>query len=337
MKEGIELAKDVLMQSRSKSALPIELFYGDDRGQGEDGIVALKSLIATYHVGALTGVVNSSVALALAPLLDEHKLVLVSGGASSPQLSGYSRFFFRTCPSDLEQARTMARFARGSLGLSRIAILYPNNAYGLGLREPFREAFVMLGGTIAAEDTFLSGATDFASQFAAIKQSKPDAVYLIGDPKEIGRCVQHARHLGLHWRFLSVSSFTEPEVLSIAGTDADGVISTDTRFDPDSPYPATRRFVELFKLQHSGRVPGALAATGFDALTVLVTALDEAKGEMSRVPDLLKAIHGLDGRDFEGAAGPIRFDENGDVRRPVRLTEVRNGVLVPSVPREPVK
>jgi branched-chain amino acid transport system substrate-binding protein len=320
MKDGIELGREMLER---RSTLPIEVFYRDDEGQAQEGIAAARDLIATHHVCALTGVVNSSVALALLPVIEEQKLTLVSGGASSPQLSGSSRFFFRTWPSDLEEARSMARYARGKRNWSKIAILYINNGYGVGLREPFRVAFENLGGKIVAEDSFLQGTTKFASQLDAIGRAKPEAVYLIGNPREMANCVKEAKESGRQWQFLSVSGFREPEVIWIAGAAAEGVILTDVSFDPKSKDADTKKFIEGFWAKYH-REPQMLAATGYDALRVLVRALDDAQGDRRRVPEKLRALH-----NFPGATGPISFDEKGDVRKPVRLTEVRNRQFVP--------
>jgi branched-chain amino acid transport system substrate-binding protein len=221
----------------------------------------------------------------------------------------------------------MARYAFGELCLTKIAILYINNGYGLGLREPFRRAFEMLGGKIVAEDSFLQGTNDFGVQFKAISRSEPQAVYLVGDPAEMARCVQQARDAGKTWKFLSVGSFDDPKMRAIA--EREKIIITNANVDLSSPISTTSAFVAAFRKRY-GRYPEPLAATGYDALTALVKALDNSRGDRNRVPDELKALHA-----YDGVAGVIRFDERGDVTRSVRVGGFEKAVFVPLKPRVP--
>jgi len=322
MKEGIDLAFEYLSKSRSSQAAPIELRYEDDRGQPRDGLAAAQKLISVDHVFALIGVANSSVALAIIPVIDRQKIVFISGGASSPKLSGSSRFFFRTWPSDVVEAHIMARYAHDRLKVKDVAILYINNDYGFGLRIPFRQEFEKLGGRVVAEETFQQEATDFRTQLVSVRNARPDAVYLAGNPREMARCLKQARELGLKMQFLSISGLVEPEVIRIAGKAAEGVLLTDASFDPSSPNAETQRFISLFR-QRYRKEPGMLAATGYDAMRVLIAAFDKVRSGGDLLAEEIRKI-----RDFPGAAGPISFDERGDVSRPVRITTVRDGQFV---------
>ncbi len=328
MKEGIDLAFEDIAgphSGRSKSSLRIVLREADDRGNPADGIAAANKLIVEERASALIGVVNSSVALALRSVIDEHKLTLISAGASSPQLSGSSKFFFRTCPSDLEEARAIARFAFGE-DISQIAILYVNNEYGLGLREPFRREFEALGGTIVAEDNFLPGTTTFQRQLKAIARSKPQAVYIVGDPKELGLCIREAKGAGGTWRFFSVSSFEEREAMESAADAAEGVVVASARFDPCAT-ERSREFTARFRRRFHHE-PESLAANGYDALTVLVRAVDKTNGNRGRIPEQLRSLRESPDADFQGVTGLIHFDEKGDVNRNVSLRIVEKGRLV---------
>jgi branched-chain amino acid transport system substrate-binding protein len=321
MKEGIDLARDQINRERGSTKPAIDLRYEDDRGLPRDGLAGAQKLIEADKVRALAGVANSSVALAIIPLVNSDRLLFVSGGASSPKLSGASKYFFRTWPSDLAEAIAMAQYAINRLSQSRIAILYINNEYGVGLRDPFKKEVEARGGSIVAEETFAQEATDFRTQLLAVERAHPQAIYLVGNPREMARCLKQASELGVKAHFLSTSAFVDNEVLRIAGSAATGVLFTDASFDPNSPYPETQRFISDFKAKYH-KDPGMLAVTGYDSLQVLVYALDQG-GDAEKEVAAIRSLHA-----FPGAAGPINFDANGDVSRPVRISTVAGGQFV---------
>lgn len=322
MKEGIELAFEQLARERPPTAASIGLATEDDRGAAATGVSATQKLLAADKIRGMVGIANSSVALAILPVLDAAKIVLVSGGASSPKLSGASPFFFRTWPSDVFEAIMMARYARDHLKIERLSILYINNEYGTGLREPFNKEFTRLKGKILAEEAFPQDSTDFRTQLLRAVRSKPQAIYLVGNPREIARCIKQARELSIKLPVLGTSAVRDPEVLKIAGEAATGVLFTDASFDSASENAETQRFIKAFKQKYN-KEPGMLAVTGYDALRVLVQAFDAVGTDGEAVAKYLRGL-----KEFAGAAGTIRFDENGDVHRPVRISTITGGAFV---------
>lgn len=321
MKEGIDLALDERNEKRGQGKLAVGLSYEDDRGSPRDGLSAIQKLADADQVKALLGVANSSVALAVIPVINERHILFVSGGASSPKLSGASRYFFRTWPSDLAEAVAMAHYIKDK-GTESVGLLYINNEYGVGLRDPFKSNFEQLGGKIASEQTFPQEATDFRGALLAIQKGAPQAIYLVGNPREMARCLKQAKDMGIKTAFFSTSAFRDPEVLKIAGTAADGVVFTDASFDPNSPYPETREFIRRFHSKY-GRDPGMLAVTGYDSFRVMTQALDQANNDNEAAAGIIRNM-----RSFPGAAGPISFNSDGDVSRPVRISTVADGQFV---------
>lgn len=74
----------------------------------------------------------------------------------------------------------MAEFARRSLELQKLAVLYINNDYGGGLRDIFSKQFASLGGTVICTESFDQGSTDMRTQLAKIRDTAPQRIYRIG-------------------------------------------------------------------------------------------------------------------------------------------------------------
>jgi len=321
LKEGYDLALNQINQTGGIKGKRLELIYGDDQGLPKEGISLLQKFITQDKIKILTGVANSSVALAMIPIVDQNKILFISSGASSPKLSGASKLFLRTWPSDIAEAIAMANFARDSLKYTKIAILYINNEYGIGLQQPYTKRFQELGGQVVSEESFEQDAVDFRAQLTKIKKLEYDAIYLAGNPREMARCIKQAKELGIQKQILGISTLKEKEVLDIAGAASEGVLFTDASYDPNSSNQATQKFVSSFEVKFSEQ-PGILAVTAYDAMMVIKKSVEECNCDLD-TENLAEFLRNMG--TYQGASGTISFDANGDVKRDVRITAIKNG------------
>lgn len=315
-KDGYDLALSQINSAGGVNGSKLVLTYEDDAGLPRQGVSALRKLLDVDRVSIITGVANSSVALAFIPIINERRVLFVSSGASSPKLTGASKYFFRTWPSDIAEALAMAKYAFGELEIRKLAILYINNEYGVGLSQPLADTFKTLGGTVLGSEAFEQGATDFRAALTKLESYRPQAIYLAGNPREMGRAIKQARELGIDTPFLSISTLNDREVFAITGPEAiEGTVITDASFDPRSDRPEDRRFMSDFRAMFN-KEPGILANTAYDALTIIAHAIEH---EQSTDPDRLAAyLHRME--DYAGVSGPISFSEGGDVNRPIRIS-----------------
>ncbi len=318
--DGYELAVEQINASGGVKGRPIRLIYGDDTGLPKEGVSVLRRMIDIDHIDALTGVANSSVALAYIPIITKEKLIFISSGASSPKLTGASKCFFRTWPSDIAEALAMAKYARAKLGISSVSCLYINNDYGIGLVEPFSKEFTSLGGRILGKESFEQNATDMRAQLTKIKQQNPETIYLAGNPREMARCITQARELGIPARFLSISTLNDKEVFTLVKKeDIEGTVITDASFDPNSTRPEAQAFVKAFREKFK-KEPGILANTAYDALMILAHAVAAMGTNADAIADYLHSM-----KTYPGVAGPISFTQGGDVNRPIRISTAKDG------------
>jgi branched-chain amino acid transport system substrate-binding protein len=319
-KDGYDLALERINSKGGVNGRKFELFYGDDTGLPKEGVSVLRKFIDVDRIDALTGVANSSVALAFIPIIDKEKILFISSGASSPKLTAASKYFFRTWPSDIAEAIAMAKYASEKLHTKSISCLYINNDYGIGLVDPFAKKFSELGGKVLSRDAFEQNATDLRAQLTKIKDQNPEAIYLAGNPREMARAITQARELGMNTRFLGISTLNDAEVFAtVKKEDIDGTIITDASFDPKSDWPEANKFVQNFKAKFN-KEPGILANTAYDALMVLAQAMGKVGTNADALSDYLHSMS-----EYRGVAGAINFTSGGDVNRPIRISVAKAG------------
>ena len=81
-----------------------------------------------------------------------------------------------------------------------------------------------------------------------------------------------------------------------------------------------RSFVDAYRAKY-GEDPDVYAAHGYDALKILVQAINTAQS--AHPDDIRLALNGI--HEYAGASGLTTFDKNGDVIRHPKIMIIRQG------------
>src|SRR3990172_293645 len=178
VKNGMMLALDEVNHLGIKGK-KLDILIEDD-GSDEKRAVQKANQLIGNGIRIIIGGITSNSSLAMAPVCEAKKVVLLSPTATSPKLTGISPYFFRNFPSDTLEGRVMAEYAIRRMKLRTAAILYIDKEYGQGITQVFKDRFQQLGGTIIYEKAYPEGTTDFKAIVGEIKTAGPDGVYLPG-------------------------------------------------------------------------------------------------------------------------------------------------------------
>lgn len=315
---GLELARDELNRTRGTSGQRIDLIIEDSISSPKDAVSAFRKLISVDRVPAVIGFVGSSEALACAPIANDTKTVLFSSGAASPDLTMAGDYVFRNRVSGTLEVNNLARYARQKLGIKAVAIVFINTDYGKSYQKLFAQEFVRLEGKVLHMDGFDQGETDFRSQIAKLKRIPGlQAVYLPVHTKEGGSFLKQSREMGLKLQFLASNAIVSPDLFTIAGDAAEGLIYSEPAYDPHGMDEPTRIFEDLY-VRTFGVHSEMFAANAYDALRIVVLAIDKGGYNGDGIRDQLYKV-----KDFPGVSGKTTFDDNGNVQKPIAIRQVR--------------
>ncbi len=320
-KNGLELAVSEINAAGGIQGKRLTILYEDGRGSAKDAVSAFEKLSTLDKVPVVIGPLTSSEVLAIAPIAEKRRVVVLSPGASSPAISTAGDYIFRNVPSDVFEGSAMAEVARTKLGLTKVAVIYVNNEYGNGVLNVFRDKFSRIGGAIVATQGYSDGAHDFRTQIVELKAKNPDAVYLLGY-KELGLIVRQITELGLRTKLLSTALFEDPEVIKSAGVGAEGLVFTSIAFDPNAANDRAKAFVEAYVGRYRAQ-PDSFAAVSYDAGRIMAAAMSSADASAPQIKDVLYRT-----KNYPGLLGETSFDENGDVVLPVNLKTVKDGKFI---------
>lgn len=250
----------------------------------------------------------------------EHAVAIVSPTATSAQLTGRSRWFFRVCPTDLSASEAVARYVVDSLRLRRASVIYRNDSYGRDWTKSFAASFRAAGGTLLQRDPYIKDVTEWAAYAAYIRELGVEVLLFPGSTEDAVLAIRALRAAGAgNVAFVGgdAASGLEEEGAEFAGARYTAF------FDAHQPgTPAARTFIEAFQGAY-GHLPDQRAALAYDAATLIGLAIHEVGASRVRVRDALAQVGGTR-PPLVGAAGRIVFDRNQDaVDKSVVVTSVR--------------
>ena len=339
---GIELALEILRAEQP--GLDIKLQVRDTQGNSEMASHALRALVTDEHVIAVIGPLFSQVATDLAPLVEELGVPVISPYARDSTFPFLSSYAFRNSLTDIDQARFLADYAVRVLHLTRFAVLYPDEPYGVSLKDAFIEHIIDLDGKVVAvsayppdDKTFgqaikrLGGVDDESlndllagsGTKATMTDTKPyEAIFLPGYYDRVGLIAPELAFYNItHVQLLGTDGWNSQELIAIGEQFVEGAIFVDGFF-ADARAPAVEAFVEQFLRRYEER-PTLFAAQGYDTLRILVQLLQSGAHTRLELRDILLQLV-----DFPGVTGLTSMDPDGNAIKTPYLLSVKNGRII---------
>jgi len=318
---GIMLALDEINGAGGVNGRKIRVISEDDQSKAEEAASAVTKLISQDNVVAIIGEVASSSSLAAAPICQNSKVPMITPSSTNPKVTEVGDYISRICFIDPFQGTVMAKFAKDTLKLKQVAVLYDNAApYSDGLATYFREKFTADGGTIITVKSFSSGDKDFKPQLTAIKAANPQGIFVPCYYTEAAAIVVQARQLGINVPIFGGDGWEAPELLTLGLGAMEGTFYS-THYSAEDASPAVQNFVSKFKAKNKGEIPDAMAALGYDSVYVLADAIKRAgTTESAKLRDAIAAT-----KDFEGVTGKTTIDANRNATKSAVIITIKDG------------
>lgn len=320
--EGIKLANKLYPEVLGKK---VELVIVDNKSDKVEAATAAARLVEKEKVSAIIGSWGSSLSMAAGDIVKKAKVPAMGTSCTNPLVTQGNDFYFRVCFIDPFQGTVMSNYAFDKLGARKAAIVQEvSNDYAVGLAKFFTDNFKKLTGdenSIVAVANYNTGDQDFTAQLTNIKAQNPDVIFAPGNFTESALLIKQARQLGIKAPFIGGDTYETPEFVEIGGDAVEGVVFS-TFFATERPITAeSTKFLDAYKAEYPGKEPAAVTALGYDAYLILLKAI-EAAGSADPVK-IQQALINI--KDFQGAAGVVNFDSNGDAVKSAVIKTVKNG------------
>lgn len=291
----------------------------------------------------------SADAINASQVLTPAKIPMVSGTASSDDLTGTSSYFFRVAPSNLTQATVGAKYARTTLNAQKAVIFADaSDSYSRSLSDDFSKAFTAsnIGGQIVKTVNYTRG--DAQSISTGLQQAasggSPDLLYFAGYASDMNTLLADLpRSTGLsNAKILGGDALYELGGYDQRGREGFSRLHFTAFAYPDEwsiLRPNDKRpaffqdYINAFSVSNPKGVygftrPANNVMLSYDATLALLTGVKNGlNGGKTLKPDALQqALQKIQGANaLQGVGGQISFGSNGDpVDKPVVVLNVSN-------------
>jgi branched-chain amino acid transport system substrate-binding protein len=200
------------------------------------------------------------------------------------------------------------------------AIIYgDDNAFTKTDYDVFKRELEKAGVQVVDAETFHIKDTDFQAALTRIDSKKPDVIAIGALFPEATKIIQQAGKLGIKAHMMGGNGLNSPEMYSVAGPAAQGVV-VGAAWALAGKYPSNERFVKAYTAKY-GKAPDQFAAQSYAAAEIVTYLVAHGASNKDEMLGGLKNV-----RVIQTVLGPIGFDGNRDVKSsPVILEIVKNG------------
>ncbi len=318
-------AKLAAMEINNKGIIKgknVTLIFEDTGTDPAKAAEAARKLINIDKVQVIIGGVASSETLAIAPIAEQNKVVLISASSTAPSVSKAGEYVFRVVPSDLLQGEAIAKLAL-TKNYARAATLVENNDYGIGMEDVFKKHFTGNVTSIRYE----KGKGDYRAELEAIKKSDPDVIIYVGYPQDASVILQQAGQLNLKKKWIAAEGIADPVMFNneeVARQMEGMMLTTPGRSEQEEKGDAAFQYYANLHKQTFGKDYGIYSDTEYDATMLAAYAIAEAGNNGTGIKDALPRV----AKTYRAVTGDKTFDENGDVRGGYKILEVRNKTMI---------
>jgi branched-chain amino acid transport system substrate-binding protein len=284
----------------------LEVLVEDDQLKPDVSKRLVTKLYADDKVDLVVGTTSSAAALAILPVAQEFKKVLIVEPAVADSITGehWNRYVFRTSRNSGQDAISNA-LAGAKAGVS-VATIAQDYAFGRDGVAAYRAALEKLGAKVVHEEYTPQAATDFTAPIqriiAALKDKpEPKYVFVIWAGKGGPFPQLVASRLDKHGITLKTGGNVLDVLKAWKALNLEGLVGA-TYYYYDIPRNPVNDWLVREHQKRFNEPPDFFTAGGFSAAMAVVTAIQKAGGT-----DTEKLIVAMEGMEFQTPKGPMVF------------------------------
>ncbi len=312
---GIQFAIDQANAKGGVGGNKIEVLFEDNQAKPDQSILSFNKLVDLQHVPLIfTG--YSGPTLAMAPLATRKKVLMLNAGAQSDKLRTASPYLVNTLPSTGDEVSVLSKWLIEH-GKKTAAILFENDAAGIGGRDDFVADYKKAGGTIIAQEPAQFGQTDYRPALLKLAGGNPDVLFVSVTAGMVPLADQ-IHQMNAKFLVAGTSFFADPQ--AIADPSAEGFVHTQVQIEAPPELSAA------FKAKY-GADMDFFARQYYNAAQIALTILDKLSVDKTPITGEVMRTALFQIKTFNGLI-PMTFNSN-TATVPIAISVFKGGKDVP--------
>ncbi|MDO3684610.1 substrate-binding domain-containing protein [Micromonospora sp. C28ISP2-4] len=293
--EGFKAGLDFATKGTGKVGdRTIEVTEADDAGDPAKAVSAAKDLIGK-GTKIIAGSTSSGVALQVAPIAAQNKVLFISGPAATDAVTGANKYTFRSGRQSWQDVVTARSFI-GDAGGKKVVVFAQDGAFG-DANEAAVKAVIGGAGANVSSVRAPASATEFTPFASQIKAAKPDLLFVAWAGTTAGAMWQTLDQQGVLASTTVVTGLDIRASWPTFGAAGSKISFLSHYFDGASDTEAAK----AAKTKVPGGTLDLFHPDGFAAAQMVVRAVQEG-GD-----DVEKMVKALEGWEFEGVKGAMKI------------------------------
>ena len=311
MRAGIGAAFAEVNKKGGVNGRKLELRSVDDGYEPDRAIAMTKKLIEEDKVFALIGPVGTPTAAAAQPIATAAKVPFIGAFTGAGFLRNAKlENVVNVRASYGAETEAWVRHLTEDLKISKIAILYQDDAFGRTGLDGVKAAMKKRNMELLAEGTFERNTVAVKSALLTLKRAEPEAVVMVCPYKPCAEFIKLARKVDFNPVFVNISFVGSGALAKELGPDGNGVVvSQVVPFPWDASLPVVADYQAAIKAADAKAEPDFVSLEGYLVGRLTIAALEKAGAEPTR-EGLLKAIKDTGKFDIGGLAMTFSAEKN---------------------------
>jgi len=292
MRQGIMAAFADANRNGGIFGRTLELKSRDDGYEPEKTVEATKAILDEDKVFALVGAIGTPTSKAGQPIATQAKVPFIGPFTGAEFLRNpYNRYVVNVRASYFEETEAWIDHLTRDLGISKIAILYQDDAFGLAGLDGVQQAMAKRNLTLVASGSFKRNTTAVKTALLDIMKAQPEAVVTVAPYKPVAEFIKLAHQVQMKSVFVAISFVGSDSLAQELGSEGAGVIvSQVVPFPWDESLPMVASYHQAIIAADPNARPGFVSLEGYMVGRLVVDALKRVKGGPTREA-LLDAIN----------------------------------------------
>ncbi len=311
----------------------IDLIIKDSGANPEKAISFAKQLIEEDKVFAIIGPSTSGETMKIKNIAEEAQMILISCAAAEVIVNPVAKYVFKTPQKDSDAVKKIYGTMK-DLGITKIAVLTGNTGFGNAGKGQLESIAPEFGIEILASEVYDKKATDLSAVVAKLMANKDiQAVVNWSIVPAQGILAKNMRQAGWDVPLFQSHGFGNIKYVEAGGAAAEGIIFPAGRLLIANDLPADnpqKQLLVRYLIDYETKYPEDKVSTfgghAYDALTILVAAIEKAGTDKEKVRDAIENLKGV-----PGTAGVFNFspeDHNGLDINSFEMLTVKDGKFV---------
>jgi branched-chain amino acid transport system substrate-binding protein len=315
MLRGIAQAQTEINGSGGINGSMLKVAIADDADDAKVSTEVAETFGKDANILAVVGHFSSGSTLAAAEIYKNQQLVNISPVSSSVKLSSFSKYNFRTIPSDHVAGRALGEYALKTLKKKKALVFFNSqSAYSVSLKSEFAAAMNLDGGSVLQEVDM--SAADFNAVNAVTQSAGAEVIMMAANTGTLEKAMQVVTANDKKVPLLGGDDVYSPKTLELGKEKAVGlVVAVPWHIDADPKAKFAISSRKFWKADVNWRT-----ALTYDATQSLIVAL-KTNPTRSGIQQALSAP----GFQAEGSAGQVKYLPSGDRSAGIQLVQVAPG------------